>query len=227
MRNRLIFLLAAGVAATACTPRFNTSADTIEVERLHPIGVDKTIYDLVIAPGPAEFDLTLNDAARVDALVNAYRARGTGPITITAPQGSANARAATRIVADVRDRMHGAGLPWSVVRGASYRADAASDAAPIYISFASYVATASECGAWSRDESLSYSNLNPANFGCASQSNLAAMVENPGDLITPRGVEPGDTGRRNTVLTGYREGEVTSTTRDPQTITGTNDVFGE
>ena len=226
MKTPLLSLLA-GVAASACTPRFNTSADTLSVEKMHPIAVDRTVYDVVITPAPADFALSAGDAAQVDALASAFRARGVGPITITAPQGSLNDRAAIRVVADIRDRLHAHGLPWSTIRGASYRADAKSDEAPIYISFATYVATSAPCGAWSRDESLTFANLNPANFGCSTQANLAAMVENPADLLGPRGVDPADLGRRETVLEGYREGEITSTQRDSQTIAGTNDVFGE
>ena len=50
------------------------------------------------------------------------------------------------------------------------------------------------------------------NLGCASQRNLAAMVDNPADLVQPRGETPAYTMRRTTVLDKYRQGESTATT---------------
>ena len=44
------------------------------------------------------------------------------------------------------------------------------------------------------------------NFGCASQRNLAAMVENPADLVQPRAETPAYTMRRTTVMEKYRQG---------------------
>ena len=49
------------------------------------------------------------------------------------------------------------------------------------------------------------------NFGCASQRNLAAMVENPADLVQPRGEVAVYAARRSTVLDKYRKGENPST----------------
>ena len=54
-------------------------------------------------------------------------------------------------------------------------------------------------------------NVHYWNFGCASQRNLAAMVENPADLVQPRGETPPYTGRRTTVLDKYHRGESSAT----------------
>ena len=45
------------------------------------------------------------------------------------------------------------------------------------------------------------------NLGCAYQRNLAAMVDNPADLVQPRGETPAYTARRSVVLDKYRKGE--------------------
>jgi pilus assembly protein CpaD len=76
------------------------------------------------------------------------------------------------------------------------------------------VADAGPCGLWPYDlgptanrehnENVEYWNL-----GCASQRNLAAMVENKADLVQPRGEVPPYTGRRTTVLDKYHRGETT------------------
>ena len=45
------------------------------------------------------------------------------------------------------------------------------------------------------------------NFGCCLQRNLAAMVDNPADLVQPRGETPTYTPRRTYALDKYRKGE--------------------
>ena len=55
------------------------------------------------------------------------------------------------------------------------------------------------------------------NFGCANTANIAALIANPADLIAPRDVRiRRDAARRETVLTKYRQGQITSTPKDEQ-----------
>jgi pilus assembly protein CpaD len=49
------------------------------------------------------------------------------------------------------------------------------------------------------------------NFGCASQRNLAAMIDNPSDLVQPRPETPAYTARRTTSFERYRQGNSTTT----------------
>ena len=50
------------------------------------------------------------------------------------------------------------------------------------------------------------------NFGCATQRNLAAMVDNPADLEQPRPESPAYTPRRDIAFEKYRKGTSTATT---------------
>jgi pilus assembly protein CpaD len=49
------------------------------------------------------------------------------------------------------------------------------------------------------------------NFGCANQRNLAAMIDNPSDLVQPRPETPAYTIRRSEAFEKYRKGENTAT----------------
>ncbi|MFX7071671.1 CpaD family pilus assembly lipoprotein, partial [Acinetobacter baumannii] len=49
------------------------------------------------------------------------------------------------------------------------------------------------------------------NFGCATQRNLAAMVDNPADLEQPRPESPAYTLRRTMSFERYRKGDTTAT----------------
>lgn len=71
---------------------------------------------------------------------------------------------------------------------------------------------ASQCGLWPADVGIAHgseSHLNrPSwNHGCATQHNLAAIVENPGDLLGPRAETQPDAARRQTSIGRYRSGQ--------------------
>jgi pilus assembly protein CpaD len=70
---------------------------------------------------------------------------------------------------------------------------------------------------WPKDigatvDSEYYENKQYWNFGCSAQHNLAAMVDNPADLVQPRSETPVYTMRRTQVVEKYREGQPTATT---------------
>jgi pilus assembly protein CpaD len=50
------------------------------------------------------------------------------------------------------------------------------------------------------------------NLGCATQRNLAAEIDNPADLVQPRGEQPAFEPRRSVVLDKYTKGQPTSGT---------------
>ena len=45
-----------------------------------------------------------------------------------------------------------------------------------------------------------------AQFGCATERNIAAMIDRPADLVTPRRDKPRDALRREAVLSAWRTG---------------------
>ena len=84
--------------------------------------------------------------------------------------------------------------------------------ASIKISYTKLMAEAGPCGLWPHDLGpawdRTYTENRPYwNLGCASQRNLAAMVDNPTDLVQPRGDAPAYTARRSVALDKYRKGE--------------------
>ena len=88
----------------------------------------------------------------------------------------------------------------------------------IKLSYPKISATAGPCGLWPEDlgpnlQDTGYNENRPYhNFGCATQRNLAAMVDNPADLVQPRPETPAYTMRRNAAFEKYRKGVSTATT---------------
>jgi len=89
-----------------------------------------------------------------------------------------------------------AGVPESRIKVQPYLAGDHARPASVRLSYLRVKAVAPQCGLW--PEEVSNTNHNPQyhNFGCASQQNLAAVVDNPLDLLYPRGMTPADAQRR-------------------------------
>ncbi|MCK1975268.1 CpaD family pilus assembly protein, partial [Bacillus safensis] len=65
----------------------------------------------------------------------------------------------------------------------NYPVESPDAAAPIRISYYAITAGTTPCGRWPDDLASTPENKHYANFGCASQNNLAAQVANPADLL--------------------------------------------
>jgi pilus assembly protein CpaD len=195
-------------------------------ETITPADVDYRLrHNIAIKEGPRTVELFigtnrggLNGEQRADVLAfaNSWRREGTGGMIIDLPAGTRNEIAAANAVHEVRAILGAAGVPPSAIAVRPYRPADPSKLATVKLNYPTLVAEAGPCGLWPYDlgptlsrehnESIDYWNL-----GCASQRNLAAMVENKGDLVQPRGEMPPYTGRRTTVLDKYHRGESTAT----------------
>ena len=226
MLSRYLLIASVAAMAAACAPVFNGEMQSINADARHPIAVDAQTVSMTIALDGVHHEISRADTARLRAFAQYYLTKGYGPLTVSMPSGSENTRQGVRITADIRNLLNEAGVPWSGIQGAQYRAAGDKKDAEIFLSFTRYVATASPCGAWTSDWARSYSNLAPANFGCATQHNLAAMVADPHDLISPFPMSPADAARRGVVLEKYRAGDITSAEEDQGSAGTVSDVEG-
>lgn len=204
--------LAAALSACASRPEpplgpaSPTSADQ------HRIAVEQTgeRYDIMVAPT----DSGLNAEARADiaAFARAYRDQGHGPMVMSAPSGGANADAAARIANETRMALVEAGVPFAAIAGSTYDASD-TDTSPVVISFSRYEAVAPECRPLWEQDLMANRHRPYESFGCATNANLAAMIEDPHDLIAMRDETPRDAARRANVLENYRNGATTHASR--------------
>lgn len=82
--------------------------------------------------------------------------------------------------------------------------------APVLVGFETLRVARPQCGTSWGNLNRTNNNQTSSNFGCALTANLAAQIENPRDIITPRGMTPSDLGRRAVVFDNYRKGEATA-----------------
>lgn len=161
---------------------------------------------------PRDNGLTWAQIDLVAALAGEYKARGHGPFVISYPAEAGNAEAAIAAIAEVRTRLYEHGLDWRQIGGGAYRASG-RDSAPVIFSFTRYVATAPDCPESWNDVRNTVAGEHWAQFGCATANNLAAMVADPRDLVSPRGMDDPDAARRQSVIEAWRRGEPTATER--------------
>lgn len=160
----------------------------------------------------------LNPAQRADVLAFAqqWKREATSGIVIDVPKGGATDHAAADSMREVHSILAASGVPRNAVYVRGYRPSPAA-LASIKINYSRLSAQAGPCGEWPADLGPSmtpeYNKNQPYwNLGCATQRNLAAMVDNPADLVQPRGEAPAYAARRSVVLDKYRKGDIPSGT---------------
>lgn len=216
MKSRLPLLLAGLSALGACAsvpPPPEGMRPTPTAADNHQIQVTQTAARLEVPVAAGDVSLSQDSRAQLRGFASGYLRYGHGALVLSTPSGAANSDAASIVANEARMSLVEAGVSYAAVAGSSYDASGEADA-PIIVSFARFEAQAPECAPlWEQDLAHQSNNQPWASFGCATQANLAAMVEDPADLLHPRAEDPRDSGRRDTVLDAYREGEQTHAER--------------
>lgn len=175
-------------------------------------------YPIVLAEAPENLDIPvgmgsagLSDAQRdtVRAFAASAADKGTGSLVILTPSGSANEATAGAVARQVRQVALGGGIASGLVETRTYAVGDANAAAPIRLTYSRIKAVTPPCGRWT-SSILPDNDVDGANFGCANQANLAAMIAEPQDLIAARAQTPIPAWRRWFVLDRYGKGESTA-----------------
>jgi pilus assembly protein CpaD len=210
--SALVALGALSAALAGCQSGREVTGSTYPVDfrDRHPI---------VLANGARVLDLFVDaprgfserERADLSSFVAEYRRYGQGPLIAQVPVGTASAPATRSAVERIRSA---AGVRVSV---STYQPADPALASPVRLSFQRLQAkVGSTCGLWPQDLGVSDPEFSSANqqywnFGCATQSNFAAQIADPVDLVRGRQVTPPDTGRRMYNIEKLRQGQDPST----------------
>lgn len=204
--------LAAGLLGCARDP-MTTNAIPDDYRTRHPITLSEAEHSLDIPVSAGDSRLTTAMADNVRGFAQNYASMSTGIVNIQMPSGSPNSATAARMAKQIRSTLSGAGVAQGKIMETRYAASPNGDSEPIRLSYVAVTAMTGQCGQWPEDLSdNTFANKNWYNFGCASQSNLAAQIANPMDLVGPRGMSPIDAERRAVVIDTYRGGTSTAPT---------------
>jgi pilus assembly protein CpaD len=212
-------LVGLALALGACTHTDDAlTASVPDDYRLrHPIVVQEADRSVVIFIGHARGGLSASQRADVMGLAQTWLAEGTGAITADVPIDTPNAKAAADSFREIQAMLSAAGVPPRGIVVHQYHPEDPRQMAAIRLNYPKISAVAGPCGLWPEDLGSSiknksyFENKSYYNFGCAYQRNMAAMVDNPSDLVQPRSETPPYTTRRSEVFEKYRRGAPTAT----------------
>src|SRR5882757_9215558 len=183
----------------------------------HPIAVQEADSSIVVFVGHARGGLSASQRADVMGLARTWVREGTGAIVVDVPVDTPNAQAAASASREIQEVLAAGGVPSRGITLHRYHPDDPQFFATIRLSYPRIAAVAGPCGQWPADLGPSidnpgyFENKSYYNFGCATQRNLAAMIDNPADLEQPRSETYAYTARRNAAFEKYRKGEPTTT----------------
>ena len=224
-RNRRLRLLGAlaglcaGLGACTHAPEAIITGGVPDDYRLrHPIAITEAHSSIVVFVGHARSGLSMSQRSDVAGLARNWVREGTGAVIAEVPADTPNARAAAATYQDIRQVLMAGGVPSRGIVMHHYHPADPQELATIRLSYTKIAATTGPCGMWPQDLGPSISNPDYFenkpyyNLGCANQRNLAAMIDNPSDLVQPRAETPAYTPRRGEAFEKYRKGEPTTTT---------------
>lgn len=209
-------LVALSLSACANRKADITASVPTDIRERHPIVLSESPRSIEIFASGRQLDRRQNDD--LAAFSAEYRQHGRSQIIAEVPSHDGRGGQGHHGLHAVRQALASQGVASSLVSVRSYPAADHTVASPIRLSFAKLQArVASECGLWPEDlgagnYKFSASNRSYHNFGCATQSNLAAFVADPIDLVRGRPEGRVDTVRRMNAIGKLREGQ------DPSTV---------
>jgi len=197
-------LVGLAVVLGACTHTDDVLTASVpdDFHQRHPIAIQEADRSVVIFVGHARGGLSASQRADVMGLAQAWLHEGTGAINADVPIDTANARVAADSFREVRALLAASGVPPRGIVVRHYRPEDPRQMATIRLNYPKISAIAGPCGLWPEDLGPSiknksyFENKDYYNFGCAYQRNMAAMVDNPSDLVQPRSETPAYTTRR-------------------------------
>lgn len=183
----------------------------------HPIVVAEREHTLDIPVASGARELNVATRSNITAFATTFARSGTGVLQMLEPSGSANMHAVARVRSDILGAIERGGAPASDVAVLQYDASQHGSSAAVRLSFVGVTAaTPKPCGVHTGDLGNTLQNKPHADFGCSVQSNMAAMIENPGDLLGPRDMSPIDATQRGAVIRDYQTGPRTGPTGEIQ-----------
>jgi pilus assembly protein CpaD len=217
-----VMLAAAALSACQTTEPVGPVAEAVvpvtptDLRLRHPIKLREGTRAVELFIGSHRTDLTPTQRAQVAYFGQNWNHYATGGVAIRVPTATPNAEAARRSVNEIRSILVASGVPAGGIVVTDLPPFPPNQLVPIVLEYPKIVASAGPCGRWPHDlgpgDGLDYMTNEPYyNFGCAQQHNLAAMLDEPADMVEPRAETPPYTARRDQVFDKYKKGESTAT----------------
>jgi pilus assembly protein CpaD len=212
--QRLLLIVGLAALLGGCYHQ-QTAVYPDDYRQRHPITLNEGRHTVEVFLGPNRGGLNASQRADVLSFAQMWRREATSGVVVNVPRGRRISRAAAGSLRDIESILVASGVPRRAIYVRHYQLSSTS-LPSIKINYSKLVAHAGPCGLWPDDlgptaDKAYNENQQYWNLGCASQRNLAAMVDNPADLVQPRGETPAYTARRSVAIGKWVKGQDPST----------------
>lgn len=170
-------------------------------------------FTLQVEPGLERVALAVHEGGLsprqrevLSGVANGFGIEGAPVLRVEAPAGGDTV--ANDFAFQIKRALEQQGVPGHLIQVVAY--DAPDVRAPVLVGYETLQTVVPQCGREWTNLTRTANNEVSANFGCAVTANLAAQIENPRDIIQPRGMGPTDAARRTVVFDKYRTGQMTA-----------------
>jgi pilus assembly protein CpaD len=179
-----------------------TAVGLSDPELRHPIGFARRAESLDVEVPAGATGLSANQHVDVYRFLRRYKREATGRLVISVPSGARDQAAIARSVQGIQAHVAAAGVDYRLRRGE--REDHRSGAVPsIRLAYQRPVAVPPDCDRWPEDAGRNEERIPYPNWGCATQHNMAVMVDNARDLRQPQAEDPRSSERRSAAWSAY------------------------
>jgi pilus assembly protein CpaD len=196
-----------------------------DITTRNKITVAETVERLEMYVGPNGLNLSARDQDAVDNFIIQYSRTAEGPLYVNIPGAAAQGAGVRQAQSVITSRLQSLGLPPQALQVGQY-ASRDGAPAPIVLSYRRLTTEPIEC---QQGSSLTHTSNNQpyGGFGCAQTANLAAMIADPRQLLSPYDLANGPADRRTLVLDGYSTAGTTATPRPAdQEVSATSGTGG-
>jgi len=171
-------------------------------ELRHSIGFTSRAEHLDVEVPPGTAGLSPNQNVDIYRFLTSYKREASGRLAISAPAGMRDRAAMSHALRDIERHVNQAGLGDQVVRAPRHNKH--STGTPfVRLAYQRPVTVPPPCGHWAEDVGRNEERIPYPNWGCATQRNLAVMVDNARDLKHPQAEGPRAGERRSVSWSAY------------------------
>jgi pilus assembly protein CpaD len=201
----MLAALAVGAMLLGACERFRGPDDELAVgltnpELRHPIHFTKHVESLDIEVPVGADGLSPGQHIDVYRFLQRYRREAKGRLVIAVPATPRDPASMAQSLKGIQRQVVEAGIDYRLVRG---RPQPAAEVPLIRVAYQRPVAVPPSCDKWGENIGRNEARIPYPNFGCATQHNLAVMVDNARELQRPQDEDPRSSERRSVTWSAY------------------------
>jgi len=204
-RWRFLVLTSASLLALGACDRDRRPDDVLAVglnnpELRHPIHFDARVETLDVEVPPDAEGLSPNQSIDVFRFLKLYKREANSRLIISVPGDQRPPASIAQSLQGIQRHVVEAGIDYRLTRG---KGVPTAEVPAIRLAYRRPVAVPPTCDKWGENVGRNEARIPYPNLGCATQRNIAIMVDNARDLKRPQDEDPRSGERRHVTWSAY------------------------